>query len=235
MEERSKEVAQFWEDLRIDPVELAVGTRSGYTLRAYRMSDTLPNWKGNLSDPPVSDDPESTDNPDPDEMDFDANDAEPEEVPVMLARKGKLLVFEDPEDLVKYVRENDDSELAWLEEYGKLQEDLEASHVEADEADVYDLSSIVPDLRQGTWNHEELIAAGEIARDVAYVCDLEGVSDALDPGSPLDQLDNHLRDSVEGGLKAVRANRKIKKASTEQTAIAWRSVVGKMGEAVDWR
>ena len=48
--QRSPEVEKFWSRVRIDPVEIALPRGVGYTLRAYRMSDTLPD-----PEPPESD------------------------------------------------------------------------------------------------------------------------------------------------------------------------------------
>ncbi|WP_025273320.1 hypothetical protein [Haloglycomyces albus] len=231
---RSREVEQYWKDLGIDPIAVTVNHKTGYTLRAYRMSDTLPNWSGNLSDPPVSDEPEDESNPEPQDIDFSANDAEPEEVPVMLVRKGELLLFEEPEALVDYVKANDGNQLDWLDEYEELQKTLTVEHIAPAEEDEYELSGVVSELRRGTWKTEDLIAAGEFSRDAAYVLDLDSVTEALDPGSPLDVFDNFLRDSLNGGLRGMRAKRRIKRQPTEQTAIAWRAVISKISERIQW-
>src|SRR5690625_4059629 len=149
---RSAEADKLWDGTSVDPVELHLGKHSGYTLRAYRMSDTLPAGSavdaesdegaepvevpadGDRAErrPDIAEHPEDEDDEAPSEADFldeeevDALDAAPEEVPVFLTRKGRLLVFHDPESLVRYVRESDDHDLAAIEEYADLQKRITA-------------------------------------------------------------------------------------------------------------
>jgi hypothetical protein len=102
--------------------------------------------------------------------------------------------------------------------------------VVAIEDDEYELDLVVENLRGGhdAWEPDLLISAGEVARDVAFACNLEDVLAALAPGSPLDDLDEGLR--AEGFL----ARRRLKKVGAEQAAIAWRSIIGKITAAVEW-
>jgi len=215
---RSAETDKLWNELSVDPVELHLGKDSGFTLRAYRMSDTLPGAKAAAEPEPAEDEaaeeeeapigkhaekdeaaPEDEDAPEPDAADFadeepaaeedeDALDAEPEEVPVFLTRKGKLLVFREADALVAYVKENDDHDLAVIEEYAELQERLAADDIVCDEDDTYELDLVVPNLRGGqeSWEPELLIKAAEVGRDLGYA------------------LKN---DSIIGSLTSVNSNR----------------------------
>ncbi|WP_100448645.1 DNA primase [Glycomyces xiaoerkulensis] len=238
---------KLWDETGIEPVEIHLGKDSGYTLRAYRMSDTLPGAaeaaeKAEAAKrPDIAERPEDEDNEAPDESDFldeelDVLDAEPEEVPVFLVRKGKLQLFRDAESLVRYVRESDDNDLAAVEEYGDLQKRLTADAVVCDEADIYELDLVTTNLRGGheSWDPELLIKAAEIGRDLGYALRNSSVIDPLSPGSPLDDIDEALRAIVDGGLRGMFAKRRLRKTGTEQAAIAWRGVIGKITESTEW-
>ncbi|MCD0443794.1 hypothetical protein LO763_09180 [Glycomyces sp. A-F 0318] len=269
--ERSAETDKLWNETGVDPVELHLGKDSGFTLRAYRMSDTLPGPKNAQESedaeaeavakeedapvedaegrPDIADDAEDEDAPEPDAADFeddeepaaeaeeDALDAEPEEVPVFLTRKGKLLVFREAEALVAYVREHDDHDLAAIEEYAELQERLSADDVVCDEADTYELDLVVANLRGGhdTWEPELLIKAAEVGRDLGYALKNDSIVGSLASGSPLDDLDEAFRVVVEGGLRGKLAKRRLRKNDAQQAAIAWRGVIAKVNDHVEWR
>lgn len=269
--ERSAETDKLWNETGVDPVELHLGKDSGFTLRAYRMSDTLPGARNaqesedaeaeavaKEEDAPVEDPegrpetavPEDEDAPEPDAADFadeepgaeaeaeeDALDAEPEEVPVFLTRKGKLLVFREAEALVAYVREHDDHDLAVIDEYAELQERLSADDIACDEADTYELDLVVANLRGGhdTWEPELLIKAAEVGRDLGYALRNDSIVGSLAPGSPLDDLDEGFRVVVEGGLRGKLAKRRLRKNDAQQAAIAWRGVIAKVNDHVEWR
>jgi hypothetical protein len=258
---RSAEADKLWNETSVDPVEIHLGKDSGYTLRAYRMSDTLPASSPSEDaeqgeevvelkerpereeQPDIAENPEDEDHEAPPESDFleeelDALDAAPEEVPVFLTRKGKLLLFRDPESLVRYVRESDDNDLAAaIEEYADLQKRISTDAIVCDEDDIYELDLVTANLRGGhdSWEPELLIKAAEIGRDLGYALRLQSVVDALAPGSPLDDIDEALRVIVDGGMRGMFAKRRLRKTGAEQAAIAWRGVIAKINGAVDWR
>ncbi|GAA1682445.1 hypothetical protein GCM10009830_32020 [Glycomyces endophyticus] len=273
--ERDAGTEKLWNETGVDPVELHLGKDSGYTLRAYRMSDTLPGAKADeagdddadtpdeaedeVADdaderPDIADDaetvlPEDPDAAEPDPADFadeepeaadeeeDALDAEPEEVPVFLTRKGKLLVFREPAALVAYVREHDDHDLAAIDEYADLQERVAEDDIVCDENDIYELDLVVANLRGGHegWEPELLIKAAEVGRDLGYALKNDSIVAALASGSPLDDLDETFRVVVDGGLKGKFAKRRLKRNDAQQAAIAWRGVIAKINDHVEWR
>jgi hypothetical protein len=264
---RSAETDKLWNEMSVDPVELHLGKDSGFTLRAYRMSDTLPGGKTAAEPEPAEDEeeddeprgkhaddadaaPEDEDAPEPDAADFadddegdaaeedeDALDATPEEVPVFLTRKGKLLVFREAEALVAYVKGNDDHDLAVIEEYAELQQRLSTGDIVCDEDDTYELDLVVANLRGGqeAWEPELLIKAAEVGRDLGYALKNDSIVNSLAPGSPLDDLDETFRIVVDGGLRGKLAKRRLKKNDSQQAAIAWRGVIAKINDHVEWR
>lgn len=257
---RSADTDKLWNEMSVDPVELHLGKDSGFTLRAYRMSDTLPSAKTKAEPEPepepvedeLDDDdattPEDEDAPEPDAADFaddeeaadedeDALDADPEEVPVFLTRKGKLLVFREADALVEYVKADGDHDLAVIEEYAELQNRLSADDIVCDEDDTYELDLVVANLRGGqeAWEPELLIKAAEVGRDLGYALKNDSILGSLAPGSPLDDLDETFRIVVEGGLRGKLAKRRLKKNDPQQAAIAWRGVIAKINDHVEWR
>ena len=78
--------------------------------------------------------------------------------------------------------------------------------------------------------------AAEAARDLAYATRLEAVISALAPGSPLDDLDEAVRAAdASGGIRGFMTKRKLRKIVTQQTALGWRTIIGKISSVVDWR
>ena len=256
---RSAAADKLWNETSVDPVEIHLGKDSGYTLRAYRLSETLPDRETAADDdvvvpvedlpereerPDVAENPEDEDNPAPAESDFldeeeevDILDATPDEVPLFLTRKGRLLLFRDAESLVRYVKESDDNDLAVIEEYADLQKRISADAIVCDEDDIYELDLVTANLRGGhdSWEPELLIKAAEVGRDLGYALRIQSVIDALAPGSPLDDIDEALRVVADGGMRGMFAKRRLRKTGTEQAAIAWRGVIAKINGATVWR
>lgn len=169
------------------------------------------------------------------EDDEDEEDAEPEasdqEVPIFLSHKGKVLLFQSPESLVKFVKSKAPHDMTQLKDWSKFAKALKVSDVEVDDNDSFELDLVVENLRGGpdAWDPPLLLSAGEISRDLGYALQLKKVVVALSPGSPLDDLDEALR------ATGFFAKRKLRKIGTEQASISWRSIIGKISSAVDWR
>jgi hypothetical protein len=194
----SPQTTLFWAEAEIDPVEVALPSGVGLTLRHYRI---------------VEDD-----------------DGDVAEEAAFLAHKGKLHLFRTPEGLVAFINSDAPHDLTEVAGWDDVVRQCQPSDVVADEEDRYELDLVVENLRGGhdTWEPDVLVPAGEFARDVAFACELADVLSALAPGSPLDDLDEGIRD---GGFMA---RRRLKKVGAEQAAIAWRSVIGKISAAVEW-
>lgn len=272
--ERPAEIEEFWEKVRVDPVEIALPRGVGYTLRAYRMSDALPSELLDEADedeeaedllPARSadededrldeldeeydeeeeydededeDEEDETTATDEDDEDEDEDtEPEPEEVPVFLTQGRRLLLFRSPEGLVEFVRSAESSSFQALPEWEKVRSDLGAQHIVAADEDRYELDLVVENLRGGhdAWEAELLIKAGEICRDLGHALRLESVINALSPGSPLDDLDEALRAAESGRLTAFFARRRLRRVGSQQAALAWRSIIGKISTSVDWR
>jgi hypothetical protein len=197
-DEQTPQTALFWQDAEIDPVEVALPSGVGLTLRHYRTTE-----------------------------DSDGDEAEEA---VFLAHKGKLQLFKTAEALVEFINSDAPHDLTDLETWAQVKRRCRAADIVADEDDRYELDLVVENLRGGhdAWDPDLLISAGEFARDVAFACELTDVLAILAPGSPLDDMDEALRD---GGFMA---RRRLKKVGVEQAAIAWRSVVGKISAATEW-
>ncbi|MDI6099769.1 DNA primase [Actinoplanes sp. NEAU-A12] len=180
----------------------------------------------------------TADEPDPsdfeDEPEAEAGD---EEVPMFLSHKGRLLAFKSTESLVSFLRSGAPHDLAQLDTWGDLVERVQSSDVDPLPEDRYELDLVVENLRGGhdTWDLPLLINAGEVARDLGYALRIKPVILALSPGSPLDDLDESLRTAEKGGMSGFFGRRRLKKIGAQQASLGWRSVIGKISAAVDWR
>jgi hypothetical protein len=181
------------------------------------------------------------DEPDPadfeDEKDESDDQPEDEEVPLFLSHKGKLIAFKSPEGLVSFIRSGAQHDLAQLEGWATLADRVQSTDVDPLPDDRYELDLVVENLRGGhdTWDLPLLIAAGEVARDLGYALRIKPVILALSPGSPLDDLDESLRSAETGGMGGFFGRRRLKKIGAQQASLGWRSIIGKISAAVDWR
>ena len=276
----------LWEELRIDPVEIALPAGTGYTLRAYRLSTELTptDTADREDDDPFAararaaeeDDDETVvilddefldeDDPRPgrhhgradneeldvveDEIDDEAlaeeddeeeeeeeKEDEAEEVPVFLTHRGKLLLFRSAESLVSFVRSGAPNDLAQVDTWQALAERVQPDDVAPLDEDSYELDMVVENLRGGhdTWDPPLIIEAGEVSRDLAYALRLPAVLDMLSPGSSLDDLDEALRSTVDGGIGAFLGRRRVRKIGAQTASLGWRTIIGKISAAVDWR
>jgi hypothetical protein len=178
----------------------------------------------------------------PDPTDFqdaegDEDQPEDEEVPAFLSHKGRLLAFKSPESLVSFIRSGAPHDLAQLDTWAALADQVQSTDVDPLPEDRYELDLVVENLRGGhdTWDLPLLIAAGEVARDLGYALRLKPVILALSPGSPLDDLDESLRSAETGGMGGFFGRRRLKKIGAQQASLGWRSIIGKISAAVDWR
>jgi len=258
---------ELWEEVGVEPVEIALPGGVGLTLRAYRKNaEVTPTEieaeEEDLFDArkrPVVDDEFDVDEEfqallaegkagdelaeEPDAADFeDGKDeteeqVEDEEVPVFLSHKGRLLAFKSPEALVSFIRSGAPHDLAQLGAWATLADRVQSTDVDPLPDDRYELDLVVENLRGGhdTWDLPLLIAAGEVARDLGYALRLKPVILALSPGSPLDDLDNSLRSAEGGGMGGFLGRRRLKKIGAQQASLGWRSIIGKISAAVDWR
>ncbi|MCM0678662.1 DNA primase [Micromonospora phytophila] len=263
----------LWDELRIDPVEIALPAGTGYTLRAYRPARELTPTDVTERD---EDDPflarrqvvaeededgavvildeelaqefaESEEEAkargraasgDDEDADSETDDAAgDEEVPAFLSHRGKLLLFKTPESLVSFIRSGAPHDLSQLDSWNELSERVEPADIAPLDEDMYELDLVVENLRGGhdTWDPTLLIEAGEVARDLAYALRLPAILDMLSAGSSLDDLDEALRATVNGGVGAFFGRRRLKKIGAQTASLGWRTIVGKISAVVDWR
>jgi hypothetical protein len=268
---------ELWEEVRIEPVEIALPGGVALTLRAFRKTSELTptEIEAEEEDPfdarkraavdddadddeevivdeefqallaegdaePAAADDKATEEPEPaefeDEKDEADNEAD-EDVPMFLSHKGRLLAFKSPESLVSFIRSGAPHDLAQLDSWATLTERVQSTDVDPQPEDRYELDLVVENLRGGhdTWDLPLLIAAGEVARDLGYALRLKPVILALSPGSPLDDLDESLRSAESGGMGGFFGRRRLKKIGAQQASLGWRSVIGKISAAADWR
>jgi hypothetical protein len=179
-----------------------------------------------------------SDEPDPEDFKDDEEvQAEEEEVPVFLSHRGRLLSFKSPESLVSFIRSGAPHDMAQLDSWSTVADRVQSSDIDPLPEDRYELDLVVENLRGGhdTWDLPLLIAAGEVARDLGHALRIKPVILALAPGSPLDDLDESLRKAESGGMGGYFGRRRLKKIGAQQASLGWRSIIGKISAAVDWR
>ncbi|GID99498.1 DNA primase [Paractinoplanes durhamensis] len=266
----------LWEEVRIEPVEIALPGGVGLTLRAFRKASELTPTEvvideddpfearkkrlaaedeeeviaddefsallteGEVDQAVDEDAKAASEEPDPEDFEDEAveeDEAADEDVPMFLSHKGKLLAFKTPESLVSFIRSGAPHDLAQLDSWGTLAERVQSTDIDPQADDRYELDLVVENLRGGhdSWDLPLLIAAGEVARDLGYALRLKPVILALSPGSPLDDLDDSLRTTESGGMGGFFGRRRLKKIGAQQASLGWRSVIGKISAAVDWR
>ncbi|WP_176731625.1 DNA primase [Micromonospora rhizosphaerae] len=269
--DRSAAARALWDELRIDPVEIALPAGTGLTLRAYRPARELTPTdvtERDEEDPflarrqvveaeedeevvildeefaalSAEDEEERREGRQraeaEEEEDEEAEEAAgDEEVPVFLSQRGRLLLFKTPESLVSFIRSGAPNDLSQLDSWSELSERVEPADIAPLDEDTYELDLVVENLRGGhdTWDPTLLIEAGEIARDVAYALRLPAVLDMLSAGSSLDDLDEALRATVNGGIGGFLGRRRLKKIGAQTASLGWRTIVGKISAVVDWR
>jgi hypothetical protein len=254
--ERTTEADEFWQDVQVDVIELALPAGVGYTLRAYRTSDALTAVPGEEPEEPEdeeeeeeelveeekadeeeSEDSEESDEDEEEEEEEEEDKAEPEEVPVFLSRQGQLLLFRSPDGLAAFVGSEELHALRGIAEWDRVASGLRPEYVVATDEDHYELDLVVRNLRGGhdAWEPELVVSAGEIARDLGFALRIQPVLTAVSPGSPLDDLDDAMRGVINGGIGGFLAKRRTRKIGAQQAALAWRTIVGKISAAVDWR
>jgi hypothetical protein len=184
-----------------------------------------------------SDEAEEAEAEEEEEEDEAEEEEEPEEVPVFLSDRGKLLLFRSPEGLAEFVQSDAEHDMTQVDTWQSLKDRITAASIVATDENRYELDLVVENLRGGqdAWDTDLLLGAGEAARDLAYALRLEPVRTALSAGSPLDDLDEGLRAAAAGGLGSFFAKRRLKKIGAQQAALGWRTIIGKISAAVDWR
>ncbi|MEV0719530.1 DNA primase [Asanoa sp. NPDC050611] len=276
----------FWDEVRIDPVEIALPAGTGFTLRAYRMSNELtPTDTSDREDDDLfaararqdaeededlftdeelaeqaeaagreerrkardaddededleeAEEPAAAATDDEDEEEEEEEEEAAEEVPVFLTHRGKLLLFRSAEGLVSFIRSGAPHDLAQVDTWTTLAERVEPVNVAPLDEDSYELDLVVENLRGGhdSWDPPLIIEAGEVARDLSYALRLPAVLDMLSPGSSLDDLDEALRGVVDGGIGGFMARRRLRKIGAQTASLGWRTIIGKISAAVDWR
>ncbi len=248
---RSASADELWAAVRIDPVEIALPSGVGYTLRAYRPVDEVTptdisereedlfpqrrpepveedesaGFDEEFEDEGFDQDGPTLDDDEADETDEDEDDEDDES-------------DEDEEEDESDESGEPEEVPVFLGRAGpELVKRISAEDVVPLPEDTYELDLVVNNLRGGydAWDASLVIQAGEVARDIGYALRIDPVVGALSTGSPLDDLDEALRATESGGLGGFFARRKLKKIGAEAAPLGWRTIIGKISSVVDWR
>jgi len=182
------------------------------------------------------DEDEEEDDEDEEEEEDEAAQAD-EETPIFLGRKGKVYLFHSPDKLVEFVKSGAEHDLSRLDSWDDLVRRVRSDDIDPIDEDRYELDLVVENLRGGpdAWDAPLILKAGELARDLGFALRLDPVMVAMSSGSPLDDLDEALRKADVGGVGSFFAKRRLRKIPAQQSSLAWRTVIGKISAAADWR
>jgi hypothetical protein len=171
------------------------------------------------------------------EADEDEDEEPEQEIPVFLGRNGKVFLFHSPEALVEFVKSGAEHDLSQIDTWSTLVKRVTAKDIAPVDDDTYELDLVVENLRGGSdvWDAPLILRAGEIARDLSFALRIDSVLVALSAGTPLDQLDEALRAAEGGGIGGMLARRRLRKIPAQQSSLAWRTIIGKISAAADWR
>jgi hypothetical protein len=160
-----------------------------------------------------------------------------EETPVFLGSRGKVYLFHSPDKLVEFVKSGAEHDLSQLDSWDDLVRRVRSDDIDPIDDDRYELDLVVENLRGGpdAWDSALILKAGELARDLGFALRLDPVMIAMSAGSPLDDLDEALRKADAGGVGSFFAKRRLRKIPAQQSSLAWRTVIGKISAAADWR
>jgi hypothetical protein len=239
---------QFWTEVGVRPVKVALPNAVGVTLRAYRpVSEIVPTEPDTGGDddlfaaPTAPSDEElfpfEADDDEPDPSEFRDEPPPDEEAPLFLSHRGRLQLFGDARSLVEFVQSDAPHDMRQLDTWSSLAKRVRPDDVEPREEDTYELDLVVENLRGGVdaWDFALLISAGEFARDIGQALHLTSVINTMSPGSPLDDLDEALRAATGGGIGGALGRRRLRRFGAQQASLGWRNVIGKVSGATDWR
>ena len=168
----------LWPYVHVDPVQIALPTGVGYTLRAYRSAAEITYSAAGRRDGEDIDDLDEADDVRDDDLEDDAvarrtggddargdgedeldeadepdaddeTDIDDEEVPVFLAHAGRLYLFRTEQGLVDFVRSAEPHDLTQLDTWADLVDRIRPEDVAPSEEDTYELDLVVENLRGG--------------------------------------------------------------------------------------
>jgi hypothetical protein len=175
---RTSVITAFWTKLRIDPLEIALPSGVGYTLRAYRMDtditpadvsaradDVALPARTALDEEFLDDAMLDEDELDEDELgedseedleeadeateDDEEGEREPEEVPLFLSHAGHLLLFRTPDALIEFIGSDAEHDMTQLDTWTNLVNGIRTGYVVPLPDDAYELDLVVQNLRGG--------------------------------------------------------------------------------------
>ena len=160
-----------------------------------------------------------------------------QDVPIFLGRDGRIFLFHSQDKLVEFVKSGAEHDLSQIDTWPTLVKRISGKDIVPLEDDTYELDLVVENLRGGpdAWDSALILKAGEVARDLSFALRIDPVVIALAAGSPLDDLDEALRSAEAGGIGGLFAKRKLRKIPAQQSSLAWRTIIGKISAAADWR
>jgi actin-like ATPase involved in cell morphogenesis len=152
---------------------------------------------------------------------------------LFLSRSGRLLVFGELRDLIRFVKISDDHDLASLTDWRLVVDTLDVPSAQRHLAQAQELARIAADIEADirAWSADLFVAARDLAVELVNALSLAEVRDLLAEESPLDILDEAMREHV-GRESTWWRGHLMLRAEVAQIRRLWRRVVAAIEEAV---
>jgi hypothetical protein len=153
---------------------------------------------------------------------------------VFLTADGRLLVFDQLEDLVRYVRSSDGHEMARFVDW-RMISSLDPVSAERCTVEAYELDLILANVAHGTkeWSPELFVKARDLAVELGSALALRPVLRAFNGGSLLDEVDDAMRLHVGRRASSWWRDRRLNPDEVTTVRDTWHRVVTAV-EAAIW-
>ncbi|WP_285680839.1 serine/threonine-protein kinase [Actinoplanes sp. NBRC 103695] len=186
-------------DFPVQLVELTVGDRTGYTLRAH-----VPEQDGWTT-------------------------------PVFATSAGRLPLVPRPEQAAGFALASPEHDLSRIPHWGWLCQSMSRGYLPLLDANRYDLGlpAVNLEMDPARWLPDLLVKSGTIANELILALDIEEAFQLLAPGTPLDQLDDSLRQA--GDRPRKNHIRQWQQLDRRMLAAWWQHVTDIIESRLDWR
>lgn len=153
---------------------------------------------------------------------------------VFLTSDRRLLVFDELDDLVGYVRSSTTHDLAHVVDWRVVSGSFEPVSAERFTVEAYQLDLILTNLEHGTreWSPDLFVAARDLAVELGNALDLRPVLRAFSGGSLLDEIDDAMRLHVGRRASSWWRDRRLTPAEVNEVRKTWRRLVTAIEAAV---
>lgn len=155
--------------------------------------------------------------------------------PVFAGADGRLPLMPRPEQAAGFVLASPEHDLSRIPHWGWLCQSMSRGYLPLLDANRYDLGlpAVNLEMDPAHWLPDLLVKAGTIANELILALDLEEAFRLLGPGTPLDQLDDMLRQAGDRPRKSHI--RQWQQLDRRMLAASWQHVTDIIETRLEWR